>query len=158
MKISYVVVRVSHLFLEFHPLRINASLEDVDGRENILDSLRWLHKCLNLLNVLFPNIRHGDIQSFFGFSTLLIKISTRLGLSCSLCLPSTLNYSRSCSGCSDCSSCLISTWSSGFDGFDHLLCRNLVIAMTDCSCSLKSCSSLCLLFLLWTTHIDCSLS
>ena len=42
LKISYVVVRVSHLFLELLKLSIHTVLKDVDGREDILDANWWV--------------------------------------------------------------------------------------------------------------------
>ena len=75
LKISYVVVRVSHLFLELLKLSLHTILKDVDSCEDILDASWWVCECLNLLNVSFLDVLHGDIQSCLTFSTPLIIIA-----------------------------------------------------------------------------------
>ena len=118
LKISYVVVRVGHLFLNIGPRRLNTFLDDGDSREDILDALWWVGQCLNLLNIFLTDIIHGDVQPLFRFNAcfiIIIRIRSwnlclrSLSLSGSLGLPSTLDYSGGSGGCSDCS-CLITSW------------------------------------------------
>ena len=75
LKISYVVVRASHIFLELEPLSLHTVLKDVDSLEDILDASWWVRECLNLLNVSFLDILHGDIQSRLTFSAPFIIIT-----------------------------------------------------------------------------------
>ena len=44
LKISYVVVRISHLFLDLLKLSLHTILKDVDSCEDILDASWWVRE------------------------------------------------------------------------------------------------------------------